>query len=144
MKREYYSDTIKNFLKSSIDEVYGKIAQGSDFPVELSQRSAWLEEIDILRRVLAPHDGAVYFEYSIPRMGERIDVVLIIGSVIFVLEFKTGAKEFTAYAIDQVTDYALDLKNFHETSHAPLIAPVLIATRASGVLPHHLDDPPSE
>ncbi|MGZ5468476.1 MAG: DNA/RNA helicase domain-containing protein, partial [Candidatus Aminicenantales bacterium] len=135
MKREYYSDTIKNFLKSSIDEVYGKIAQGSDFPVELSQRSAWLEEIDILRRVLAPYDGAVYFEYSIPRMGERIDVVLIIGSVIFVLEFKTGAKEFTAYAIDQVTDYALDLKNFHETSHDPLIAPVLIATRASGVLP---------
>jgi DUF2075 family protein len=135
VKREYYSDTIKNFLNPSIDEVYGKIAQGSDFPVELSQRSAWLEEIDILRRVLAPYDGAVYFEYSIPRMGERIDVVLIIGSVIFVLEFKTGAKEFTAYAIDQVTDYALDLKNFHETSHDPLIAPVLIATRASGVLP---------
>jgi hypothetical protein len=135
VNREYYSDTIKNFLESSIDEVYGRIARGSEFPVELSQRSAWLEEIDILRRVLATYDGAVYFEYSIPRMGERIDVVLIIGSVIFVLEFKTGAREFTAYAIDQVTDYALDLKNFHEPSHDRFVAPVLIATRASGVLP---------
>ena len=68
-------------------------------------------------------------------MGERIDVLLVIGSVIFVLEFKTGAREFTRYALDQVTDYALDLKNFHETSHDPFVAPVLIATEARGVLP---------
>ena len=63
-------------------------------------------------------------------MGKRIDVVLIIGSVIFVLEFKVGEKEFPSYAIDQVWDYALDLKNFHETSHDVYIAPVLIATNA--------------
>ena len=30
-------------------------------------------------------------------MGQRIDVVLIIGSVIFVLEFKVGEKEFTSH-----------------------------------------------
>lgn len=135
MKREFYSDSIVNFLKSSTDEIIGKLTRGSNFPVEQSQRDAWVEEIDILRKVLAPHDGAIYFEYSIPRMGERIDVVLLIGPVIFVLEFKVGEKEFTSYALDQVTDYALDLKNFHEPSHDRFVAPILIATKADAVQP---------
>ena len=135
MKREFYSDSIKNFLASSTDEIIGRLTQGSDFPVELSQRNAWIEEIEILRPVLAPHSGAVHFEYSIPRMGERIDVLLIIGPAIFVLEFKTGARDFSSYAIDQVTDYALDLKNFHETSHDRVVAPILIATNAKTVAP---------
>ncbi len=63
-------------------------------------------------------------------MGQRIDAVVLIGSVIFILEFKVGEKEYTSYAIDQVMDYALDLKNFHETSHEQFIAPILIATKA--------------
>jgi hypothetical protein len=65
-------------------------------------------------------------------MGQRIDTVLIIGSVIFILEFKVGEKEFTSNAIDQVWDYALDLRNFHESSHELFIAPILIATEALG------------
>jgi hypothetical protein len=135
MKREYYSDTISGFLRSSSEEIVGKLALGSDFPDTREQRAAWVEEIQILRSALAPHSGAVYFEYAIPRMGERIDVLLIIGPVIFVLEFKTGAQDFTACAVDQVTDYALDLKNFHETSHDRIIAPILIATGAKAVMP---------
>ena len=66
-------------------------------------------------------------------MGQRIDVVFLIGAVIFVLEFKVGEKEFTSYAKDQVWDYALDLKNFHETSHEHFIAPILIATEAKSI-----------
>jgi hypothetical protein len=135
VKREYYSDTISGFLRSSTEEIVGKLALGSDFPDTLEQRAAWVEEIQILRSALDPHSGAVYFEYSIPRMGERIDVLLIIGPVIFILEFKTGARDFSAYAVDQVTDYALDLKNFHETSHDRIIAPILIATAAEAVMP---------
>ena len=91
------------------------------------------EEIDILRETLGSYEGNIYFEYDIPRMGRRIDVVLLIGPVIFVLEFKAGEKEFAAHAIDQVWDYALDLKNFHESSHEQYIAPVLIATEADTV-----------
>jgi len=135
VNREYYSDTISGFLRSSTEEIVGKLVLGSDFPDTLEQRAAWVEEIQILRSALGPHSGAVYFEYSIPRMGERIDVLLIIGPVIFVLEFKTGARDFTASAVDQVTDYALDLKNFHETSHDRVIAPILIATGAKAVVP---------
>lgn len=130
MRRAYYSDNISDFQKRTNDEILGKLAQGNDFSLEQTQRDAWLEEIRILKKVLEPYDGSIYFEYSIPRMGKRIDVVLLIEHVIFVLEFKVGEKDFPAYAIDQVWDYALDLKNFHETSHNCHIAPVLVATNA--------------
>lgn len=130
MLREFYSDSIVNFLSSSPEEILGKLAQGNDFALIQTQRSAWVSEISILRKVLAPYNGSIYFEYSIPRMGRRIDVVLLINSVIFVIEFKVGEKEFTSSARDQVWDYALDLKNFHEASHEQFIAPILIATEA--------------
>jgi len=130
MRREYYSDTIANFLKTDPDTILGKLAQSSEFALEQTQRDAWLEEIRILQNILQSHKGSIYFEYSIPRMGKRIDVVLLIGSAILVLEFKVGEREFTSYAIDQVWDYSLDLKNFHETSHECFIAPILIATKA--------------
>jgi len=130
MTRSYYADTVDNFLNTNSDEIIGKLAKSNDFSLEQSQRDAWIEEIKILKSVLVEQKGSIYFEYSIPRMGKRIDVVLLIGSVIFVLEFKIGEHEFTSYAIDQVCDYALDLKNFHETSHDHYIAPILIATKA--------------
>ena len=131
MKREYHSDSITSFLNTSNVEILGQLVMNNDFPVEQSQRDAWLEEVNILQSILPSFHGAIYFEYSIPRMGQRIDVVLLIGPVIFVLEFKVGEKEYTSHAVDQVWDYALDLKNFHETSHDPFIAPILIATKAN-------------
>jgi len=133
MKREYYSETITNFLKATPKEVLGELSQSNPFTLEAMQRDAWSEEIRILQNTLQPYIGSVYFEYSIPRMGKRIDVVLLIGSVIFVLEFKIGEKEFQLHSIDQTWDYALDLKYFHETSHECFVAPILIATKA--VLP---------
>ena len=135
IKRDYYSDSIGNFFKTTTEEILGKLALRNDFSLEQTQRSAWLVEISILRKILSPRQGTIYFEYSIPRMGRRIDVVLLIGPVIFVLEFKVGEKDFLTYAIDQVWDYALDLKNFHDTSHEQYIAPVLIATEAKNVEP---------
>jgi len=128
--RHYYSDSIPDFLQKSLEEILGRLTQASEFAVEPSQRDAWLEEIRILHGVLDRFEGEVYFEYSIPRMGRRIDVLAIIGAVLFVLEFKVGANDFESYAIDQVWDYALDLKNFHEPSHDLFVAPILIATRA--------------
>ena len=130
MKREYYSDSIAVFLNANPDEILGRMARENDFQLEQTQRDAWIKQISILQKALANREGKIYFEYSIPRMGKRIDVVLLIGPVIFVLEFKVGEKEFKAYDIDQVWDYALDLKNFHETSHERFIAPILLATEA--------------
>src|SRR6266404_593274 len=130
MKRDYYSDLITNFLNTSPNEILGQLVTSSGFSIEQTQRDAWLQEIGILKKVLSDVRGSIYFEYAIPRMGKRIDVVLLIGSVIFVLEFKVGEREFTSYALNQAWDYALDLKNFHETSREYFIAPVVIATNA--------------
>ncbi len=135
MKRDYYSDSIEIFVRTSPDEILGKLTRGSDFPIEQTQRDAWLEEIRILKKVLSNVEGSIYFEYAIPRMGKRIDIVLLIGSVIFVLEFKIGERDFTSYSLNQAWDYALDLKNFHETSREFFIAPVVIATNARPTTP---------
>src|SRR4029079_10424850 len=91
---------------------------------------AWRKQIEYLKSVLKGHEGRIYFEYSIPRMGRRIDNVVLIGDVIFVLEFKVGESEFLPHNIEQVWDYALDLKNFHETSQASVVAPILVCTEA--------------
>lgn len=130
MNSYFYSDTISNFITSSTNEIFGTITRNSDFPDEPTQKGAWTQEIKTLKEVLINYHGKIFFEYSIPRMGRRIDVVLIIENVIFVVEFKVGEKDFYQSAVDQVWDYALDLKNFHETSHVNLIAPVLVCTES--------------
>ena len=130
MKRYYFKSSISQFLITNPDEIIGKLAQGNEFPLEPTQKNAWIEEISILKKVLEKFQGELFFEYSIPRMGKRIDVVCIIGAVIFILEFKVGEQHFSASSIDQVMDYALDLKNFHLYSHDKFLAPILICTKA--------------
>src|SRR5438552_5115318 len=99
MKRDYYSESIAKFRSTSPNEILGLLARSSRFSIEQTQRDAWLEEIRILKEALSNIEGSIYFEYAIPRMGKRIDVVLLIGSVIFVLEFKVGEREFTPYVL---------------------------------------------
>lgn len=130
MNRSYYSNTIDSFINSSVSEILGILADNNEFATELTQKDAWKYQIEFLQKVLVGYSGSIYFEYAIPRMGKRIDVLLIIKSIIFVVEFKVGEKEYQSYAKDQVWDYALDLKNFHETSHNKTIVPILLATKA--------------
>lgn len=130
MNRAYYSDSITSFLKKSYTQILGELADTNEFSTEQTQKDAWKFQIEYLQNLLTGQTGSIYFEYAIPRMGKRIDVLLIIKSILFVVEFKVGEKEYPAHAIDQVWDYALDLKNFHETSHDKVIIPVLLATKA--------------
>lgn len=134
MNRAYYNDSITKFLVTSPEEIIGKIALKNQFSLEQTQKDTWLAQIIILKEVLPPYKGSIYFEYTIPRMGQRIDVVILIGAVIFILEFKINEKEYSLNATDQVMDYALDLKNFHESSHDQFVAPILIATKAKNVI----------
>ena len=96
------------------------------------QNDAWREEITLLKDILTPYIGRghIYFEYTIPRMGRRIDVVLLLDGVVLILEFKAFNEQYTKADIAQVWDYALDLKNFHEESHNRPIVPILVATEA--------------
>ena len=85
-----------------------------------------------MQQVLEPwkdEAGQIVFEYDIPRLGKRIDVVLLLRGMIFCLEFKVGKKEEFQAGIEQVMDYALDLKNFHLFSHDRKIVPILVPTR---------------
>ncbi|HCY41427.1 MAG TPA: hypothetical protein DHV48_08750 [Prolixibacteraceae bacterium] len=84
MNRAYYSETIVNFLDQSPNEILGTLSNNSEFSDEVTQKEAWKVEIRILQNILQKHNGSIYFEYAIPRMGKRIDVLLIIKSVIFI------------------------------------------------------------
>ncbi len=130
IKRFFYSNYIDQFLTHSTNEIVGILSSNNEFDLVKNQQNAWVQEIEILKKILPIYQGRIFFEFSIPRMGRRIDVILIIQNVIFILEFKIGENKFLTSAIDQVWDYALDLKNFHETSHNHLIAPILIASEA--------------
>jgi hypothetical protein len=136
--RSYYSDSIKAFLDRSEDEILGTLSRNSPFADKPAQKTTWLEQIRIMKAALAgpEGDGLIAFEFAVPRMGKRIDVLLVLGAVVFVLEFKVGEQRFTGDALRQVWDYALDLKNFHSTSHHATIAPVLVVTAST--------DPPCE
>ncbi|WP_300394111.1 DUF2075 domain-containing protein [Henriciella sp.] len=131
LQTSYYDAPIGKFLSTPSDELLGVLSRGHSFDLNDLQRDAWLSQIDVLRRELNDlQTGHLWFEFAIPRMGKRADVVLLYRNIIFVIEFKVGAAEFDRSSIDQVHDYALDLKNFHQGSHEALIVPVLIATRA--------------
>ena len=132
MPRAYYSEQAAAFAVHDPDAVMGRLASSSTFEVTPAQRNAWLVEIDSLRSLASRLPNAHFFlEFSIPRMGRRADAVVLWRGVVFVIEYKVGADGFAASAIDQVLGYALDLKNFHETSHALPIVPVLVATSAA-------------
>ena len=133
MSRAYYAKSINDFLSDDVDSILGQLVRSSSFAVEATQRDAWLCQITLLKAALTGlgSRGSVYFEYAVPRLGKRIDVLLLLNHVIFVFEFKVGERDYLSTAKDQVWDYAVDLKNFHETSHSKAIAPILIATKAS-------------
>jgi hypothetical protein len=111
--------------------ILGALAEKSPFPDEPAQKAAWRFTIDHLATVGAVlPDSHIFLEFAIPRMGRRADAIVVSGGHIFVLEYKVGATEFARHALAQVHGYALDLRHFHETSHARPIVPMLVATSA--------------
>lgn len=126
----YYRDSIRSFHSKSAEEIIGKITLSNQFDSSFNQNKSWELQVPILKEALAGFEGELFFEFSIPRMGKRVDVIVIIKNVVFVIEFKVGERVFQNYQIEQVWDYALDLKNFHQPSHKVFMAPILIATEA--------------
>ena len=109
--RAWYTSSVDVFRRATTEEILGTLAKNSNFATLLSQRDAWIAQIDFLRERLRGLSGSLFFEFSVPRMGRRIDVVLLTSGVVIVIEFKVGAATFDGSALDQVWDYALDLKN---------------------------------
>lgn len=131
LKPAYYAAPTPEFLQQSPQTILGHLAEHHAHDLDPAQRMAWLAQIEILQRelTLVP-DSWLALEFAIPRMGKRADAIIVCDGVIFVVEFKVGAAEFSAAAIDQAIDYTLDLKNFHAGSHEKPIVPLIIATGA--------------
>lgn len=129
--RAYYTADRTKFFSDSDEHIIGELTLRHRHDLEENQKGAWLQQIAILRGSLKDTPSfTLYFEFSIPRMGKRADAVVVVGDCIFVIEFKVGSEAFDRHAIEQVEDYALDLKNFHEGSHHLSLVPILVATRA--------------
>ena len=128
----YYSAPVDRFLDSDPHQILGVLAAAHTHDLDVEQRQAWEEEIEILRGALAGLPGTIFLEFDVPRLGSRIDAALISGSGIFVIEFKCGEHQFRLHDYNQAWDYALDLKNFHAASHDAPIFPILVATQAEG------------
>lgn len=127
-----YTATFAEFLKQEPLSVLGALHNNYHGDSLTTTDEAWMSEITLMQQVLEPwkdEAGQIVFEYDIPRLGKRIDVVLLLRGMIFCLEFKVGKKEEFQAGIEQVMDYALDLKNFHLFSHDRKIVPILIPTR---------------
>jgi len=128
----YYQAQLEQFWDTNEDEILGTLTSLHVQALEHLQTMAWQNQITYLKQQLEQHwKGKIYFEFKIPRMGKRADCILFINSCVFVLEFKVGSSSFDRFAIDQVYDYALDLKNFHLGSHDLLIFPIVVATKAN-------------
>lgn len=130
MNTSYYQSSIDSFLNENKNTIFGQLARHHQHDLEDLQKNAWLEQIEFLQQALKDVCGHLYFEFSIPRMGKRVDNILIINNLICVIEFKVGDRNYSNYAQNQTIDYCLDLQNFHEGSHNKTIVPILIATNA--------------
>lgn len=131
LPRAWYGAAVDEFLATTSADVVGRLAIGSassGHAVDPEQSEAWESEIEILKAALQGAQGLIYLEFNIPRMGRRIDAVLLLGAIVFVIEFKVGSESADRAAVNQVWDYALDLKNFHEASHRLHIVPIIVAT----------------
>lgn len=131
MARYFYYSDIHSFLFESVEGIFGKLSMNDEYDTAATQKFAWEEEINTMKDVLMAYQneqGWILFEYTIPRIGKRIDVVLLLRERIFAIEFKAGQGDILHADIDQVLDYALDLKNFHQGSAERMIAPILVPT----------------
>lgn len=131
-RRYGYGQPVSEFLTADPTAVIGELTQRSAYNVDRTQVAAWQGSVECLRSALAPwgHEGHLFLEFDVPRLGRRIDAVVVLRNAVFVVEFKVGANAFLAQDLDQVVDYALDLKHFHQTSHDVPIVPMLLATSA--------------
>ena len=142
-----YESDFKTFLNRDKKSIFGELCDKYHGDALTTTRESWLKEIEILQELLISwkeSDGRIVFEYDIPRLGKRLDVVLLLKGVVFCLEFKVGESGILENDVDQVLDYALDLKNFHKLSQDKVIVPILVATNyksySSSIQPSVYDD----
>src|SRR5690349_6118395 len=114
----YYAADLATFLVADGRAILGEVVTNSSFAIDPDQRDAWVAQIQLLQIHLACIQGTIFLEFNVPRIGTRLDAVLLSGPAIFPIEFKVGEPDFLRDHLNQVWDYGLELKNFHRASHS--------------------------
>lgn len=131
MGGSYYSSSIEDFLQEKAETILGHLMKNSEFSDTSQQKGAWEDTIRILKNQLdGLEEGHIMLEYTIPRMGKRVDAIVLLAGVVFVIEFKCNKDSYDFQDEDQVYGYAQDLKNFHKESENKLLIPILVPTEA--------------
>ena len=137
----HYKSQLSEFISTPPDTIIGFLSKrllqefGGDQKMQLR---AWQEQTEILQTVCQKitsdnnlaNEWGILLEYPLRRLERRLDIVLLAGEVVCVIEFKTRARNYSLIDIQQAENYALDLRDFHEASHHLSIVPVLCATHA--------------
>ena len=101
-----------------------------------SNRGAWLNCYRVMqdqfRQIITGREDVrewgIAFEYELPREhGRRVDVAIIAGDSVILLEFKDFADTLQAH-VDQVAAYARDLSSYQAACHNRSVIPILIKT----------------
>lgn len=129
-----YADTISGFLSKSEGEIVHMLTENNEFSsIRRTTMDSWHEEVRTIRKALSEYkeeNGFVAFEYTIPRVGGRIDCIIGLRGILFVLEFKTGEEQNADADKEQLEQYVIDLKNFHFESYDIPIAPIWVVPQA--------------
>ena len=80
-----FESDIYSFLIKDKDSVFGILCERYHGDALTTTREAWIREIEILQEALMPwkeSDGHIVLEYDIPRLGKRLDAVLLLKGII--------------------------------------------------------------
>jgi hypothetical protein len=132
----FYAAPVEAFLAASDEEAYTPLAAPHAYTLAPEQLSARRLQLPVLRTALAdlPTRAVtspapwIHLEFDVPRLGRRVDAVLVTSTAVIPIEFKVGAKKFQQANYEPAWDYGLDLKHFHAPSHAAAIFPILCST----------------
>ena len=139
----YYRERISQFLAAQPTQVLGALqasyARDGFSSQYTRQTRVWNEAMPLLQAELAKlvakraeaGGWTILLEYPLYRLRRRIDVVVLAGPVVVVIEAKSGSPAFSQGDQRQVEEYALDLRDFHSESNSRKIYPVLWHTDAA-------------
>ena len=134
MQNYQYASTISGFFNKSESEIVHILTENNEFSsIRRTTINSWHEEVRSIRKALSDYkeeNGFVAFEYTIPRAEGRIDCVIGLRGILFVLEFKTGEEQNADADKEQLEQYVIDLKNFHFESYDIPIAPIWVVPQA--------------
>jgi hypothetical protein len=140
-----WSGFISDFLTLSKDDWLNALQKHHqrcmNCSADQSQLLAWDHEFDLLTKELKQllqvksivGTYTIIFEYELPRERGRRPDVIILGSSIFVIEFKDYANILQAH-IDQAAAYARDLRSYHAASQQSKVVPILVLARAKDMI----------